>query len=178
MIDSIISHGCFLRLQKCSVQRSILGDWSRLDYGVELQDMLMLGTYYYQAESRIASLLAEDVSRYASDDDNSSRNSFPCRTVVGSYHALFPEGTPMELQHIIKLKVLRKLSRAYLMISSSMAQEALGRGAETTGFNNLIALTEAVKDLKDGLSLTFNRTNKLSSRLSSRGLNQVHQRLM
>ncbi|KAJ4865738.1 hypothetical protein Rs2_52746 [Raphanus sativus] len=80
MIDSIISHGCFLRLQKCSVQRSILGDWSRLDYGVELQDMLMLGTYYYQAESRIASLLAEDVSRYASDDDNSSRNSFPCRT--------------------------------------------------------------------------------------------------
>ncbi|KAJ4881719.1 hypothetical protein Rs2_38774 [Raphanus sativus] len=67
-----------------NVQRSILGDWSRLDYGVELQvnlqDMLMLGTYYYQAESRIASLLAEDVSRYASDDDNSSRNSFPCRT--------------------------------------------------------------------------------------------------
>ncbi|KAG2306661.1 hypothetical protein Bca52824_026409 [Brassica carinata] len=59
MIDSIISHGCFLRLQECSVQRSILGDWSRLYYGVELQDTLMLGTDYYQTESGIASLLAE-----------------------------------------------------------------------------------------------------------------------
>ncbi|CAF2143548.1 unnamed protein product [Brassica napus] len=59
MIDTIISHGCFLRLQECSFQRSIFGDWSRLYYGVELQDTLMLGTDYYQTESGIVSLLAE-----------------------------------------------------------------------------------------------------------------------
>ncbi|KAF8088076.1 hypothetical protein N665_0554s0006 [Sinapis alba] len=57
MVDSIISHGCFLR--ECSVQRSIIGERSRLDYGVELQDTLMLGADYYQTESEIASLLAE-----------------------------------------------------------------------------------------------------------------------
>ncbi|KAH0935688.1 hypothetical protein HID58_012805 [Brassica napus] len=55
----VISHGCFLRLREFSVHRSILGDWSRLYYGVELQDTLMLGTDYYQTESGIASLLAE-----------------------------------------------------------------------------------------------------------------------
>ncbi|WZZ12365.1 hypothetical protein YC2023_105454 [Brassica napus] len=49
----------FLRLRECSVQCSILGEWSGLDYGVELQDTLMLGTDYYLTESGIASLLAE-----------------------------------------------------------------------------------------------------------------------
>ena len=33
--DAIISHGCFLR--ECSVQHSIVGERSRLDFGVELQ---------------------------------------------------------------------------------------------------------------------------------------------
>ncbi|CAN6868134.1 unnamed protein product [Brassica oleracea] len=49
----------FLRLRECSVQCSILGEWSGVDYGVELQDTLMLGTDYYLTESGIASLLAE-----------------------------------------------------------------------------------------------------------------------
>ncbi|WZY78874.1 hypothetical protein YC2023_025258 [Brassica napus] len=138
MIDTIISHGCFLRLQECSFQRSIFGDWSRLYYGVELQDTLMLGTDYYQTESGIVSLLAEgkvpigigretkirkciidknakivekaiiqdDVTRYASHEDNSSRNPFPCQT--DSYSDLFPEGTPMEFQRIFELKGLKK----------------------------------------------------------------------
>ncbi|XP_010531437.1 PREDICTED: glucose-1-phosphate adenylyltransferase large subunit 3, chloroplastic [Tarenaya hassleriana] len=57
IVDSIISHGCFLR--ECSVQRSIVGERSRLDYGVDLQDTVMLGADYYQTESEIASLLAE-----------------------------------------------------------------------------------------------------------------------
>ncbi|GKV42810.1 hypothetical protein SLEP1_g50178 [Rubroshorea leprosula] len=35
IVESIISHGCFLR--ECSVQHSIVGERSRLDYGVELQ---------------------------------------------------------------------------------------------------------------------------------------------
>ncbi|MCH96566.1 glucose-1-phosphate adenylyltransferase large subunit 1-like [Trifolium medium] len=35
IVDAIISHGCFLR--ECSVQHSIVGERSRLDYGVELQ---------------------------------------------------------------------------------------------------------------------------------------------
>ena len=34
-MDAIISHGCFLR--ECSVKHSIVGERSRLDYGVELK---------------------------------------------------------------------------------------------------------------------------------------------
>lgn len=55
--DAIISHGCFLR--ECSVAHSIVGERSRLDYGVELKDTVMMGADYYQTESEIASLLAE-----------------------------------------------------------------------------------------------------------------------
>ena len=35
VMDAIISHGCFLR--ECSVERSIVGVRSRLDFGVELK---------------------------------------------------------------------------------------------------------------------------------------------
>ncbi|KAF5462048.1 hypothetical protein F2P56_018089 [Juglans regia] len=55
--DAIVSHGCFL--QECSVQHSIVGVRSRLEYGVELKDTMMMGADYYQTESEIASLLAE-----------------------------------------------------------------------------------------------------------------------
>ncbi|KAI5393993.1 Glucose-1-phosphate adenylyltransferase large subunit 1 [Lathyrus oleraceus] len=57
IVDAIISHGCFLR--ECSVQHSIVGERSRLDYGVELKDTIMMGADYYQTESEIASELAE-----------------------------------------------------------------------------------------------------------------------
>lgn len=57
IVDSIISHGCFFR--ECSVLHSIVGDRSRLEYGVELQDVMMMGADYYQTEAEIASLLAE-----------------------------------------------------------------------------------------------------------------------
>ncbi|XP_071930719.1 glucose-1-phosphate adenylyltransferase large subunit 1-like isoform X2 [Coffea arabica] len=57
IMDSIISHGCFLR--ECTVEHSIVGERSRLDYGVELKDTFMMGADYYQTESEIASLLAE-----------------------------------------------------------------------------------------------------------------------
>ncbi|KAE9616506.1 putative glucose-1-phosphate adenylyltransferase [Lupinus albus] len=57
IVDAIISHGCFLR--ECSVQHSIVGERSRLDYGVEIQDTVMMGADYYQTEPEIASLLAE-----------------------------------------------------------------------------------------------------------------------
>lgn len=57
IVDAIISHGCFLR--GCSVQHSIVGVRSRLDYGVELEDTMMMGADYYQTESEVASLLAE-----------------------------------------------------------------------------------------------------------------------
>lgn len=56
IVDAIISHGCFLR--ECSVERSIVGVRSRLEYGVELQDTMMMGADDYQTESEIASLLA------------------------------------------------------------------------------------------------------------------------
>ncbi|KAI4376059.1 hypothetical protein MLD38_013854 [Melastoma candidum] len=55
--DAIISHGCFLR--ECLIEHSIVGECSRLDYGVELKDSIMMGADYYQTESEIASLLAE-----------------------------------------------------------------------------------------------------------------------
>lgn len=35
IVDAIISHGCFLR--ECSVEHSIVGVRSRLEYGVELK---------------------------------------------------------------------------------------------------------------------------------------------
>ncbi|KAL5055489.1 hypothetical protein RYX36_036171 [Vicia faba] len=57
IVDAIISHGCFLR--ECSVQHSIVGERSRLDYGVELKDTIMMGADSYQTESEIASELAE-----------------------------------------------------------------------------------------------------------------------
>ncbi|GAA0172557.1 hypothetical protein Leryth_014695 [Lithospermum erythrorhizon] len=55
--DAIVSHGCFL--QECSVKHSIVGIRSRLDYGVKLEDTMMMGADFYQTESEIASLLAE-----------------------------------------------------------------------------------------------------------------------
>ncbi|XP_041012800.1 glucose-1-phosphate adenylyltransferase large subunit 1-like [Juglans microcarpa x Juglans regia] len=57
IVDAIISHGCFLR--ECRVEHSIVGERSRIDYGVELKDTVMMGADYYQTESEIASLLAE-----------------------------------------------------------------------------------------------------------------------
>lgn len=57
IVDAIISHGCFLR--ECTIQHSIVGVRSRLDYGVEFKDTMMMGADYYQTESEIASLLAE-----------------------------------------------------------------------------------------------------------------------
>ncbi|PKI49862.1 hypothetical protein CRG98_029747 [Punica granatum] len=57
IVDAIISHGCFL--QECSVEHSIVGVRSRLDYGVELKDTMMMGADYYQTESEIAAALAE-----------------------------------------------------------------------------------------------------------------------
>ncbi|XP_077253505.1 glucose-1-phosphate adenylyltransferase large subunit 1-like isoform X2 [Tasmannia lanceolata] len=55
--NAIISHGCFLR--ECSVEHSIVGVRSRLEYGAELKDTMMMGADYYQTEAEIASLLAE-----------------------------------------------------------------------------------------------------------------------
>ncbi|KAM7517200.1 hypothetical protein LguiA_006783 [Lonicera macranthoides] len=57
IVDAIISHGCFLR--ECSVEHTIVGVRSRLDFGVELKDTMMMGADYYQTEAEIASLLAE-----------------------------------------------------------------------------------------------------------------------
>lgn len=57
IVDAIISHGCFLR--ECSIQHSIVGERSRLDYGVELKDTIMMGAEHYQTEPEIVSLLAE-----------------------------------------------------------------------------------------------------------------------
>ncbi|CAN0885083.1 Glucose-1-phosphate adenylyltransferase large subunit 4, chloroplastic/amyloplastic [Linum grandiflorum] len=55
--DSIVSHGCFLN--ECSVEHSIVGIRSRLDYGVELKDTMMMGADYYQTDAEIVAELAE-----------------------------------------------------------------------------------------------------------------------
>ncbi|CAH2034082.1 unnamed protein product [Thlaspi arvense] len=57
ILDSIVSHGCFLR--ECSVKHSIVGIRSRVESGVELRDTMMMGADFYQTEAEIASLLAE-----------------------------------------------------------------------------------------------------------------------
>ncbi|XP_077219431.1 glucose-1-phosphate adenylyltransferase large subunit 1-like [Tasmannia lanceolata] len=57
VLNSIISHGCFVR--ECSVDHSIVGVRSRLEYGAELKDTMMMGADYYQTESERASFLAE-----------------------------------------------------------------------------------------------------------------------
>lgn len=57
VVDSIISHGCFLT--QCSVEHSIVGVRSRLEYGVELKDTMVMGADYYQTEAERASFLAE-----------------------------------------------------------------------------------------------------------------------
>ncbi|KAK8541017.1 hypothetical protein V6N13_061064 [Hibiscus sabdariffa] len=57
VVDSIISHGCFMR--ECSVEHSIVGIRSRLEHGVELKDTLMMGADNYQTEKEIESCLAE-----------------------------------------------------------------------------------------------------------------------
>ncbi|CAD5166896.1 unnamed protein product [Musa acuminata subsp. malaccensis] len=58
VMDAIISHGCFLR--ECSVERSIVGVRSRLDFGVELKDTMMMGADIYETEAEISSHLADD----------------------------------------------------------------------------------------------------------------------
>ncbi|WVY91469.1 hypothetical protein V8G54_036983 [Vigna mungo] len=55
VVDSIISHGCYLN--ECKVQHSIVGLRSRLEAGSELQDTMMMGADCYQTDSEIASLL-------------------------------------------------------------------------------------------------------------------------
>ncbi|CAA0843404.1 Glucose-1-phosphate adenylyltransferase large subunit 2- chloroplastic [Striga hermonthica] len=57
IVNAIVSHGCFLR--ECSVEHSIVGVRSRLDFNVELKDTLMMGADNYQTESEIAAALAE-----------------------------------------------------------------------------------------------------------------------
>ncbi|URD99235.1 hypothetical protein MUK42_26579, partial [Musa troglodytarum] len=55
--DAIISHGCFLH--ECSIEHSVVGMHSRVDYGAELKHTLMMGADIYETEAEIASLLAE-----------------------------------------------------------------------------------------------------------------------
>lgn len=57
ILDSIVSHGCFLR--ECSVEHSIVGIRSRLESGVELKDVMMMGADFYETEPEMAALLAE-----------------------------------------------------------------------------------------------------------------------
>ncbi|KAF2604858.1 hypothetical protein F2Q70_00027379 [Brassica cretica] len=125
------------------VQRSILGEWSGLDYGVELQDTLMLGTDYYLTESEIASLLAEG------------------KVPIGN--ALLTR-TLMEFQRIFELKKADQ---------QSILDDFNKHGPGFTEPSVSGAMPQVVST-----HLHCRWTNKLSSGLSSRGLNQAHQRLL
>ncbi|XP_027164958.1 glucose-1-phosphate adenylyltransferase large subunit 3, chloroplastic/amyloplastic [Coffea eugenioides] len=57
IVDSIISHGSFLR--NCFVEHSLVGLRSRINSNVHLKDTVMLGADYYETDAEIASLLAE-----------------------------------------------------------------------------------------------------------------------
>ncbi|KAG6545335.1 hypothetical protein Mapa_013184 [Marchantia paleacea] len=56
IVDSIVSHGCFLR--SCSVQHSIIGIRSRIESGVQLNDVVMIGADDYETEEERRRLLA------------------------------------------------------------------------------------------------------------------------
>ncbi|KAG2275960.1 hypothetical protein Bca52824_058515 [Brassica carinata] len=108
----------FLRLRECSVQRSILGEWSGLDYGVELQDTLMLGTGYYLTESGIASLLAEGKVPIGIGRETKIRNFFKHQSnyflVVYTGNASLTR-TLMEFQRIFELKGLKKADQQSIL---------------------------------------------------------------
>lgn len=53
--DSIVSHGCFLK--NCSVEHSIVGVRSRLEFGSVLKDTMMMGADYYETEDEVAAML-------------------------------------------------------------------------------------------------------------------------
>nr|GEV74297.1 hypothetical protein [Tanacetum cinerariifolium] len=87
----------------------------------------------------------------------------PVNSVVDTYSALLPEGTPLEVQRILELKVIPAATPAPSPVvtqpSSALIASredvltrvaALGRGAATTGFKRFLALTEAAKDRTDG----------------------------
>eukprot|EP00271_Cylindrocystis_brebissonii_P023052 TRINITY_DN924_c0_g2_i1.p1 TRINITY_DN924_c0_g2~~TRINITY_DN924_c0_g2_i1.p1 ORF type:complete len:539 (+),score=85.14 TRINITY_DN924_c0_g2_i1:52-1617(+) len=54
VVKSIISHGCFLK--NCSVEGSVVGLRSRIDEGVELKDVLLVGADYYETDAERAAL--------------------------------------------------------------------------------------------------------------------------
>ncbi|KAK4789741.1 hypothetical protein SAY86_017045 [Trapa natans] len=72
IIDSIISHGCFLR--ECSVQHSVVGIRSRLEHGVEFKDTMMMGADFYETESERAAYLAEGKVPIGVGSDTKIRN--------------------------------------------------------------------------------------------------------
>uniref|UniRef100_A0A7S3XE97 Glucose-1-phosphate adenylyltransferase n=1 Tax=Picocystis salinarum TaxID=88271 RepID=A0A7S3XE97_9CHLO len=60
VVDSIISHGCFL--QECSVEHSIIGLRSRVEKGADIKDTMLIGADYYESkEQRIRLLEAGQV---------------------------------------------------------------------------------------------------------------------
>ncbi|KAG0581630.1 hypothetical protein KC19_4G267000 [Ceratodon purpureus] len=56
IIESIVSHGCFLR--DCSVEHSLIGLRSRLESGVEVKDTMMLGADFYETDEERSALIA------------------------------------------------------------------------------------------------------------------------
>lgn len=56
-MDIIILRGYFL--QECSVEISVIGIRSRLEYGAELKETTIMGTNYYETKVEFVSLLVE-----------------------------------------------------------------------------------------------------------------------
>ncbi|CAM6098854.1 unnamed protein product [Calypogeia fissa] len=57
VVDSIVSHGCFIRESK--VTHSVIGLRSQLDTGCDLQDTFMLGADFYETDAERTALLAQ-----------------------------------------------------------------------------------------------------------------------
>lgn len=51
IVDAIISHGCFLR--ECTIQHSVVGERSRLDYGVELKVIITVSSIRFFSDDMI-----------------------------------------------------------------------------------------------------------------------------
>ncbi|KAF6159908.1 hypothetical protein GIB67_032992 [Kingdonia uniflora] len=49
----------WMLFKDCHVEHSIVGVRSRLEYGVEMKDTMMMGSDYYQTEAEITSIMGE-----------------------------------------------------------------------------------------------------------------------
>ncbi|CAK7348577.1 unnamed protein product [Dovyalis caffra] len=134
--DSIVSHGCFLR--ECSVEHSIVGIRSRLEYGVQLKDTMMMGADYYQTEAEIAASLAEGRVPVGVGKDTKIVNCIIDKNArIGKNVVIANKDNVQEAE--------RPSEGFYVRSGITVMNDTSGRG--TLLQDNLVAITQALHSL-------------------------------